>query len=378
MMAPENSEYDDYYMLPSYPDDDSIHITEDFLSSGTVPSIEDVYSNYPYARDLHDLAEAVAVNDDLVSMSIILSMEGYLPVRWKRVWEISRDDKIRFLITNSGRYVPDSNIEIDNIVEIDSNNYLLILHDALLSYNMDMVEDILFSYGNARELIQPYNDAPLPFTTRKYLIGRGYIDVDNKERWIAEDNPSMIDSLSSADVEKVLRYDSINIFKSVVKVSDQADLIHDQILSYIVASSSNYTLIERLIPKCTYGDLVTLLYRSVHPLSAYMEVGRRGYFELLRDIGRRDLLLLTTSRDYESIGKDVHDYVEHILLPSFPIEDLVEGAIINSNIPLLSSLIDSDDIYDREGEKWMISLIYQYHMWDEGMVQSLIDIVRQK
>lgn len=372
MLSPEDLEYANYYILPSYPNDESVHITDYFLSLTNNPTIDDVLSNYPYGESLHSIAMAAAANNDVVTMSILVSLTEYVPIRWSIVWESCRDDKTRFLIERSERYRPVKDVGMKNEVEITNDNYLVVLHEALSSSRLDVVEEILNNYGSPRQMMEVYEDAPLPPMTRKYLVSRNYIRVGEKERKIILDDPVGIGSLSSSDIEDVLRYDSINVFKEMVKTTNQVSLIHGQILTYLVTTSTNQTLLERLLPICTYSDLSILINRQVILLPIYLEIGRRGYFEMLGGMSRSNLLLFTTSRYYSSMSTDVKNYITNMYSDvEFSYEELMEGAIINANMSLVSQLISSY----KYNTKHLSSLVYQYHMWDSVLVNSLLGMV---
>ena len=66
----------------------------------------------------------------------------------------------------------------------------------------------------------------------------------------------------------------------------------------------------------------------------------------------------------------VHKYIDWSYSPSFPIDDMIEGAIINNNIYMLKDLIH---VYKGD----VTPLIYEYHMWDKKALSSLLSVVEK-
>jgi hypothetical protein len=369
MLSPEDLEYANYYQLPEDTLND-VSTPQSLLTLTDRISISDIMSNYPFTQNMHLIALAAATNNDILSISFLLLYDRYLPIRWSHIYDNTQDYQIKLLIE---RYYPYlyryKKNDID--VVIDDRTYLVVLDSALFEGRIDIVDFVMESFDRKEELISPYKDAPLPPISRKYLILGSYIDTDDKERKIVFDDPSEISSLSSSDMDLVLKYDSIHIFKKLMKDVSDFTYVHGRILSYIISNIRDIPITPLILERCSYGDLSVLYDKSSNKRDLYIEIGRRGYFELLYGMSRRDLLIFITSRQYEIMDEGVKTFIRNMYNYTYDSKDMIEGSIINMNIPLFSLLLTSTDMSIDS----ISSLIEQYYMWDNNIMQRLREVL---
>lgn len=368
-LPPEDMDMWGIFPLDSYPNDDSIYISPRLLTSSSVVTMTDILSNYAYAITIHDIAVAAAELGDLATISFLVKKREYLPIRWQMVYEKARDIDIREQLYLHSKYRPSTCNKVEN-PKLDDTNYIILLDRAIRTSNLAFMQEILSSYGNIDDLLSPYRDVDIPVETKRYLVEEGYIQVDDKIKCIIIDDPTCIDVLTPSEIEEVIQYDSISIFKSMVKETQSTHLVHGKILSYILATTNDMVLIRDLLPRSSYDDLKILIHRSITRHEIYIEIGVRGYFELLSDLSERETLLFVTSPLYEDMSEDTRRYMEYSYTLSFSDRDLLEGYIFNVNTAYIR------DVITPSNRDMVISLAYQYHMWDPLTLAKILGLIK--
>jgi len=315
--------------------------------------MNDILANYPLPT-LHEVAVEAARERDISTISYLLTQKSYLPIRWEDVYMRSSDILICDLITMHGRYKPPVRL-VRPIPDINGVNYTMVLDKAIWDGDIDTVSTIISMYG--KDILSPYKDAPIPHRLKKYLVENNYLIVPPRLYDIIMDLP--IDSLSSSEVEEVIAYDSISIFRTNVKEIQPSSYlsVHGRILSYILRTDHDNPY---LLSKASCDDLKNLTSTPSPPL--YLEIAKRGYFELLYGMGDRDLLIVMTSPYYHGVVKEfiTHEYKGKVFTPY----DILEGAVYNKNKTLISkSPLPTSTV---------TKVIEEYWIWDPDVVTYLL------
>lgn len=372
-LPPEYMEMLNFYPKDDYPNDMTIHISSPLLTKTNL-TMRDILANYP-GRTIHDVAISASQNRDSATISYLLSLNEYLPIRWLMVYNVG-DTSIRDLIYLSNKYRPVYHHTEET--KINDDNYLILLDNAMYTGNLEVIEETISLYGRRDELLLPYLHTPISPIARKYIVEEGYVSIGDRTRCIIIDDPTCIDSLTSSEIEDVLIYDSISIFTSKVKEVDVTSspylirLVHGKILSHLLSTTNDDHTIRSLLPRSSYQDLKSLINRDIRLIDVYIEIGKRGYFELLHSMSIRDVLLFITSIWYDRMVEEVHTYIEYTYHIDYTDIDLLEGAIINANVSLIRTLLSH---LDRQYIDRAIHLSYQYHMYSPDILNDILSIL---
>lgn len=271
------------------------------------------------------------------------------------------------------------------------------------------------------------NYVGIPRNTMEYLHTFGYIQLPDIVRAIVTDDTSLLDTdddsvsyiPSGRDLSLIIQYDAINIWRrysteiSLPQILSLLSDTRDQIRRYILLSLSNGVdgrddvVVDILLTKATANDMDDMLDlhnddNEFEPLRVrtLSIAASKGYIEILdKYLNENNLYrVLSASGIYPQLGRDgLHDIVNllnfkyegtqlqgigtfmlaiwtdimDVSVPSHIWERYLAAALVNGNIPLVQTILQSFNISDHIRERAQL-LIRQSHSTNMMLYRGLM------